>query len=250
MRGRVRPRDGGARASTNRRASPSRTPTTQWDAIVALGRSRSTPICSASDVRLTMGGEPTFVSVDDRDGAEWNTAALGPTKRAARRRAAAGGCEARYGAERLRALRPGQVVSGRAAAALGARCYWRADGEPAWTRSRAVRRRARARRPRRAPTPSASSARSPRRLGVDRRARASPATKTSGTTCGASAGCRSTSIRSTRGSTTSWSATRLRRVFTQGSTRSSATRCRSSGAADATALAHRARGSCATSGCT
>ncbi len=28
-----------------------------------------------------MGGEPTFVSIDDRDGAEWNTAALGPTKR-------------------------------------------------------------------------------------------------------------------------------------------------------------------------
>ena len=34
-----------------------------------------------------MGGEPTFVSIDDLEGAEWNTAAVGPTKRGARRRA-------------------------------------------------------------------------------------------------------------------------------------------------------------------
>jgi uncharacterized protein (DUF2126 family) len=32
------------------------------------------------DVRLTMG-EPTFVSIDDFEGAEWNTAADGPLKR-------------------------------------------------------------------------------------------------------------------------------------------------------------------------
>jgi uncharacterized protein (DUF2126 family) len=32
------------------------------------------------DVRLTMGGEPTFVSIDDFEGAEWNTAADGPLK--------------------------------------------------------------------------------------------------------------------------------------------------------------------------
>ena len=74
----------------------------------------------AGDVRLTMGGEPTFVSIDDRDGAEWNTAALGPTKRAL-----AGELlqrlRDRVRARRLAAFRPGQVVSGRAAAALGAR---------------------------------------------------------------------------------------------------------------------------------
>ena len=34
----------------------------------------------AGDVRLTMGGEPTFVSIDDMDGEEWNTAALGAAK--------------------------------------------------------------------------------------------------------------------------------------------------------------------------
>src|SRR5262249_61125240 len=35
---------------------------------------------AAGDVRLTMGGEPTFVSIDDMDGEEWNTAALGSAK--------------------------------------------------------------------------------------------------------------------------------------------------------------------------
>ena len=72
---------------------------------------------SARDVRLTMGGEPTFVSIDDMDGAEWNIAALGAAKRELagellrrlRERFAPGGAAA---------IRPGQVVSGRAAAPL------------------------------------------------------------------------------------------------------------------------------------
>ena len=36
---------------------------------------------AASDVRLTMGGEPTFVSADDRESPEWTVAALGEKKR-------------------------------------------------------------------------------------------------------------------------------------------------------------------------
>jgi transglutaminase-like putative cysteine protease len=52
----------------------------QWQAIDRLGHEIDERLLSG-DVRLTMGGEPTFVSIDDMDGEEWNTAALGPTKR-------------------------------------------------------------------------------------------------------------------------------------------------------------------------
>ncbi len=52
----------------------------QWGQIEALGHKVDTDLV-AGDVRLTQGGEPTFVSIDDRDGAEWATTALGPTKR-------------------------------------------------------------------------------------------------------------------------------------------------------------------------
>jgi len=52
----------------------------QWGAIDQLGRTVDRRL-NDGDVRLTMGGEPTFVSVDDMDGAEWNVDAVGPTKR-------------------------------------------------------------------------------------------------------------------------------------------------------------------------
>ena len=51
-----------------------------WAALDALGDKVDEDL-RAHDVRLTMGGEPTFVSVDDYQSAEWNTAALGKNKR-------------------------------------------------------------------------------------------------------------------------------------------------------------------------
>ena len=52
----------------------------QWQAILAAGR-RVDRALDDGHVRLTMGGEPTFVSATDAEGAEWTTDALGPTKR-------------------------------------------------------------------------------------------------------------------------------------------------------------------------
>ena len=88
----------------------------QWQAIAKAGHEVDRRL-KAGDVRLSMGGEPTFVSIDDVDGAEWNTEAVGPAQAPLRRDPdPASARQVRAG--RPSALRPGQVVSGRAAAAL------------------------------------------------------------------------------------------------------------------------------------
>jgi len=52
----------------------------QWDAINELGYKVDEEL-EENDVRLSMGGEPTFVSVDDMESEQWNTEADGPEKR-------------------------------------------------------------------------------------------------------------------------------------------------------------------------
>jgi uncharacterized protein (DUF2126 family)/transglutaminase-like putative cysteine protease len=52
----------------------------QWATMMGLGNKVDEDMIAA-DMRLTMGGEPTFVSIDDMEAKEWNTAADGPQKR-------------------------------------------------------------------------------------------------------------------------------------------------------------------------
>src|SRR5258707_1091393 len=51
----------------------------QWKSIDKLGAQIDRELADG-DVRLTVGGEPTFISIDDMEGAEWNYTAMSDKK--------------------------------------------------------------------------------------------------------------------------------------------------------------------------
>ncbi|MBP8215935.1 MAG: transglutaminase family protein, partial [Propionivibrio sp.] len=103
----------------------------QWAQIEALGHHIDADL-AAGDVRLTMGGEPTFVSIDDRDGAEWSTDAMGPTKR----KLAAEvfhRLREKYAPQGLAHFGQGKWYPGEQLPRWSLNCFWRRDGQPVWS---------------------------------------------------------------------------------------------------------------------
>lgn len=102
----------------------------QWAAIEALGRAVDAEL-ETLDVRLTMGGEPTFVSIDDMDSPQWNNAALGSHKLARAQDLWTRLAKA-FAPNGLRHSGQGKWYPGEPLPRWALGIFWRIDGQPLW----------------------------------------------------------------------------------------------------------------------
>jgi uncharacterized protein (DUF2126 family)/transglutaminase-like putative cysteine protease len=102
-----------------------------WRTIRAVGR-RVDERLDAADVRLTVGGEPTFVSVDNQVDEEWTTAADGPHKRQ-RASDLAARLKAAWAPKGLIQRGQGRWYPGEPLPRWQIALHWRTDGRPLWT---------------------------------------------------------------------------------------------------------------------
>ena len=102
----------------------------EWQRIQQVAQTVDDQLIS-SDVRLTMGGEPTFVCVDDPESPQWNIDALGAAKRTCGQ-ALIEGLRERMAPGALLHYGQGKWYPGEPTPRWALSCYWRADGVPIW----------------------------------------------------------------------------------------------------------------------
>jgi len=103
---------------------------TVWQDIMALGQQIDERL-QATDVRLTMGGEPTFVSIDDMDSAQWTIAADGEDKRE-RAEVLLRRLWQHFAPGGLLYYGQGKWYPGEQLPRWAWGCFWRSDGKPLW----------------------------------------------------------------------------------------------------------------------
>ncbi|MEY4590047.1 MAG: hypothetical protein RL497_2123 [Pseudomonadota bacterium] len=103
---------------------------TQWAKVMALGEAVDELIV-AQDVRLTMGGEPTFVSTEDMESAQWNTDALGEHKLTLAKDLLLK-LRDEFAPEGLLHYGQGKWYPGEEVPRWALGIFWRKDGEPLW----------------------------------------------------------------------------------------------------------------------
>jgi uncharacterized protein (DUF2126 family)/transglutaminase-like putative cysteine protease len=120
---------------TVRRVNSDRTPSLpfseeEWQRVRSVARAVDVDL-KAHDVRLTMGGEPTFVAVDEPESAQWNVEALGAAKKT-RGLALIRDVSQRIASGALLHYGQGKWYPGEPLPRWALSCYWRTDGVPVW----------------------------------------------------------------------------------------------------------------------
>ncbi|MGR3810977.1 transglutaminase family protein [Jiulongibacter sp. NS-SX5] len=102
----------------------------EWKNILKVGEVVERDLVE-NDVRLTMGGEPTFVSIDDMEAAEWNIAADGPHKRKLAQDLTFRIRES-FAPNGMLHWGQGKLYPGEALPRWQYGCFWRKDGKTIW----------------------------------------------------------------------------------------------------------------------
>lgn len=105
----------------------------QWQEVLAVGNAVDAEL-DRNDVRLTMGGEPTFVSIDDMESAQWNTAALGADKLKLAKSLLLR-LRDNFAPQGLLHYGQGKWYPGEEVPRWALGLFWRKDGEPLWQNS-------------------------------------------------------------------------------------------------------------------